>query len=135
MGGPDKLKPVKESGITRVSFSEREAGKIPGAKRKLTEAELRASAQKLRSQVSGGGKKVGAIRLPNAKKVGIRGQEYDVLFLRQDAPIEKRMEALNQGWRQVNPRDVSVQGLIYVRPENHAIVEQFLNEGGSLNLW
>lgn len=135
MSGAKKPRSVQGSGITHVSFSEKEAGRIRVAKKKLTEAELRASAQKLRSQVTGRGEKVGEIRLPNAKKVEIRGQEYAVLFLRQDAPVVKRMEALKQGWRQVNPRDVSVQGLIYVRPENHAIVEQFLNEGGSLNLW
>lgn len=135
MSGPRKAPPVKESRITRVNFDEAEAGEIPVATKKPTEAELRESAQKLSSQVSGGGEKGGAIRLPKLKEVKIRGQSYEVLFLKQDAAVEKRMEALKQGWRQVNPRDVSVSGFIYTRPENNAIVTQFLDEGGSLSLW
>lgn len=135
MSGPKKPQPVQGPGISRVDFSEREAGKIQVARKKPTEAELRESAKQLEKKVSGGDQKGGVIRLPNTKKVEIRGQEYDVLFLRPDAPLEKRLEALKQGWQQVNPRDVSVQGFIYARPENHGIVKQFIDEGGGFNLW
>lgn len=134
MSGPRKPQPVQGSGITRVDFSEREPGKI-NVTRKPTEEELRASAKKLGNRVSGGAQKGGVIRLPKAKEVKIHGQSYEVLFLRSDAPIEKRMEALKQGWQQVIPCDVSVQGFIYARPENHGIVKQFIDEGGSFNLW